>query len=212
MTTYISTTKKVLSTLIFTASISLNASVIDFESANNSSYIPSFQLPEFAEHFEAERLYVVNTTGTTFEQYYSVGVTSGIYTTYNSFGRPVTIELIHEGTFDFIGAYFTYVFNGPSLDDINIKGFAGDNLVFNNTFFINNHSPTWIDANYTDITRLVISPDLLGQRNQQWFAIDDFTYEINKVAEVPEPASIWLLGSSLLLLLNPKLRKQVFNK
>ncbi|MEK4530542.1 hypothetical protein [Solibacillus sp. FSL K6-1554] len=87
---------------------------------------------------------------------YSNGTISGEYVGYNSSGHPVTIELA-EG-FDFYGAYFTAAWLEQSEGEtLEVRAWRGEELVVDEEYTLSALGPFWLDANYKDITKLVLS-------------------------------------------------------
>lgn len=115
--------------------------------------------------------------------------------------------IISGETFNFIGAYFTASSNDGL--NINVKGFNGATLLYDNTMIVNTSGPTWLELNQFGINRLefisfggVYNPDLTGTSDSAFYAMDNFTY-----SAVPIPSSIWLFSMGLIGLLKVATRR-----
>lgn len=103
--------------------------------------------------------------------------------------------ILSGATIDFIGAYFTAAWRDEL--NINIKGYNGLALLYEDNIIIDTAGPTWFEANQFSINYLEITafggienPNLSG--DGAFYGMDDFTFNI------PEPSVILLLGSGLI--------------
>lgn len=103
---------------------------------------------------------------------YSNGTVSGEYVAYNTSGYPVTIEL-PEG-FDFYGAYFTaaWLHNGQG-ETLEVKAWRDDQLIADEEFKLSALGPFWLDADFRNITKLVLSTKHYWQ-----FVVDDMKFGV----------------------------------
>jgi len=121
---------------------------------------------------------------------------SGTNVAFNGYGAPAIIR--STNAFDFDSVYLTAAWRNDL--QVDIQGFSGQNLVYNETNSVNSSGPTLINFNYMDITEVVISTS--GGVNPGYAAdgtqviMDNLT-----VTEVPEPAAVScaVLGSALFL-------------
>ena len=105
--------------------------------------------------------------------------------------------VISGETFDFAGAYFTAAWRDGL--NINIKGYAGQRLLYDDTTVIDTAGAAWIEVNQLGVDRLEISsfggvynPVFAGGDTAD-FAMDNFTFN------VPEPSVILLLSMGMLI-------------
>lgn len=98
---------------------------------------------------------------------YTNGTISGEYVGYNSSGHPVTIEL--EDGFDFYGGYFSVAWlNTAEGETLEVRAWRGEKLVVDEEYKLSAVGPFWLDANYRNITKLVLSTKHYWQ-----FVVDD---------------------------------------
>ena len=131
------------------------------------------------------------------------GMVTASNVAFNGFGNPAEID--SPGTnFNFLSAYLTGVWN--SNLNIQVEGFNGTNLLYNQTVVASATDPTLFTFNYLDIDRLYF--DSYGGEPaftpvpEYHFAMDNFTFEF-----VPEPSSL-LLATAGALLLWPLLKRK----
>lgn len=132
---------------------------------------------------------------------YEAGVVSGNNAAFNFFASDVSISLAAEGSFDFIGAFFTAAWIGDYYHEISFEGWLDGALVYSldSAIALADDAPTWIQLDWAGIDQLNIYSNLAGW--DQW-VMDDFTVNINS-ASVPESSGLalmlmGLLGMSLL--------------
>lgn len=103
---------------------------------------------------------------------YSNGTVSGEYVAYNTSGYPVFIEK-DEG-FDFYGAYFTAAWlNNAQGETLKVEAWRGGELIAEDSFKLSALGPFWLDADYRNITRLVLSTEHYWQ-----FVVDDMKFGV----------------------------------
>lgn len=119
---------------------------------------------------------------------YIYGMVSPSNVAFNASGKPAEID--SPGTnFNFLSAYLTGAWN--SNLNIQVEGFNGTNLVYNQTVVASATNATLFTFNCTDIDRLYFNSYggqvAFGPSPEYNFAIDNFTFEF-----IPEPSSLLL--------------------
>ena len=117
---------------------------------------------------------------------------------FNWFGNPAQVS---SGTpFDLDSAYLTAAWNDGL--HVEVKGFTGATLAYDNTYTINSTAPTLINFNYLGVTEVdfipsggVPNPAYSGSGSGTHFCMD------NLVINVPEPSVLALavLGAAALM-------------
>ena len=103
---------------------------------------------------------------------YYTGLVSGNNEIFNDFGNPASVS-IANGLFDLYSAYLTAALNLSSPLNIQVEGFDGTTMLYDNTYTVNNLGPTLINFNYTGVSQVTfISP--LAQE----FVIDNMTVNV----------------------------------
>lgn len=127
---------------------------------------------------------------------YEAGVVSGSNAAFNFFASDVSISLASEGSFDFIGAFFTAAWFGGYFHEISFEGWLDGVLVYSldSAIALANDSPTWIQLDWSGIDQLNIYSNLAGW--DHW-AMDDFTVTVN-AASVPESSGLVLMLMGLI--------------
>ena len=122
---------------------------------------------------------------------FEAGVVSGNNAAFNWYGLDASVTLAGEGSFDFIGAFFTAAWIGDYFHELVFEGLLDGVLVYSSdsSVALASDSPTWIQLDWTGIDQLNIYSNLAGW--DQW-VMDDFTVNINS-ASVPESSSLVLL-------------------
>lgn len=96
---------------------------------------------------------------------------SGEFIAYNSSGHPA--QVWNDKPFDFEGAYFGVGWDDAEGETLILKGWRGDNQVYEDRVTLSAMGPVHVAADYRSITRLQISTEHYWQA-----AIDDFTYRL----------------------------------
>jgi hypothetical protein len=120
---------------------------------------------------------------------YYYGMVSPSNVALNAGGSPAEID--SATNFNFLSAYLTGAWN--SNLDIEVEGFNGTNLLYDQTVVASATNATLFAFNYTDIDRLYFNsfggePAFGGTAREQ-FVMDNLTFEF-----IPEPSSLLLTG------------------
>jgi hypothetical protein len=134
---------------------------------------------------------------------YYYGMVTASNVAYDGFGNPAEID--SPGTnFDFLGAHFTGAWN--SNLNIEVQGFRGTNLVYDETKVVSATSPTLCTFDYLDIDHLYFNSyggePAFGGTSRASFVMDNFMFEF-----IPEP-STFLLAALAAVSLAAVLRRQ----
>jgi hypothetical protein len=119
---------------------------------------------------------------------YGKGLVSGNNVAFNAGGNPA---LISAGSFNLNSAYLTAAFEIEL--QVEVQGFVGTTLIYDNTYTVNPTGPKLINFNYLDIDEVNfissggISPG--PYENGTQFVMDNMT-----ISPVPEPASLAYAG------------------
>ncbi len=120
---------------------------------------------------------------------YGYGMVSPSNVAFNGGGTPAEID--SPGTnFDFLSAYLTGAWN--SNLNVEVQGFRGTNLVYDETKVVSATNATLFTFNYLDIDRLYFDsyggePAFNPNNNETPFVMDNLTFEF-----IPEPSSLLL--------------------
>jgi uncharacterized repeat protein (TIGR01451 family) len=117
---------------------------------------------------------------------YMAGTVSPPNVAYNGYGDPASIE--STGQVNLVSAYLTAAWN----DNLQVlaQGYAGDTLVYNNTYTLSSTSPTLINFNYFGVTRVTFT-SFGGTPNPAYggggthFAMDNVVIQDRVTASVP---------------------------
>jgi hypothetical protein len=127
---------------------------------------------------------------------YYYGLVSGSNNAFNAFGNPAEID--STGTnFNFFSAYLTGAWR--SNLNIEVQGFSGANLLYDQTVVASATNPTLFAFNYLDINRLTfnsfggLKAGFLSDGEN--FVMDNLSFEF-----VPEPSSLLLTACGVLTL------------
>ncbi len=125
---------------------------------------------------------------------YEAGTVSQTNTAYNRDGGTVAISKAGEGTFDFVGAFFTSAW---VEQEIAFEGYQNGQLLYSTatSFVLDTITPLWVELGWAGIDTLII----YNSSGTQW-AMDDMV--------VPEPASLVLFGASAMGLMLVRRRKR----
>jgi hypothetical protein len=108
---------------------------------------------------------------------YYTGVVSPNNVAFNLYGSPASIS-VSSGSFDLESAYLTSALNSVPTKQIQVQGFVGGTLVYNNIYTVNNQGPTLINFDYVGIQSVTFIS------GNQEFAMDNLT------VSVPEPETL----------------------
>jgi len=129
---------------------------------------------------------------------YYTGVVSPSDVIFNTFGAPASISNPY-GLFDLDSAYLTAALNLSTPLNIEVQGFNGATMLYDNTYAVDNTGPTLINFNYDGINSVtfITAPP-------QAVAID------NLMVTVPEPSVMGLIGIGLMVMgLRLRVKKQM---
>ena len=112
---------------------------------------------------------------------YEAGTVSQGNTAYNMDGGYAAISKAGEGTFNFVGAFFTSAWVEQELS---FEGYQNGQLLYSTaaSYVIDTYAPVWIQLGWMGIDSLVI----YNSSGTQW-AMDDMV--------IPEPATLALFGA-----------------
>jgi hypothetical protein len=106
------------------------------------------------------------TTKNPSEGYYN-GTVSPTNVAFNILGEPAALGC--GSPFDLLSAYLTaHVINGMQ---VRVQGYAGTNLLYDNTYTLSKSTPTLINFNYLGVTRVTFTPT----SGSQWFVMDNLS-------------------------------------
>jgi hypothetical protein len=122
---------------------------------------------------------------------YYTGVVSSANVAVNEFSSPASI-VISSGLFDLDSAYLTAGLNDGRPLDVQVQGYLGTTMLYNNTYTVNNSGPTLINFNYIGVNTVTFISSPV-ERSATPFAMDNLT------VTVPESSSLamMLLGAAL---------------
>lgn len=106
---------------------------------------------------------------------------SGRYVGYSCSGYPVTIS--RHGGFDFYGAYVGAGLPLAEGETLHAEAFRGGRLVASDDLVLSVLGPVWLDADYRDVDRVILST-----RHYWQFAIDDLLYSTREGVDAPATA------------------------
>ena len=115
---------------------------------------------------------------------YYTGVVSGPNVAFNEFGGTGTIS--NPYAFNLHSADLTAALNLNTPLEIQVEGFQGTTMAYNNTYTVNNLGPTLINFNYLSVDRV----EFISSPAQQ-FAMDNLNVTVP--LPVPEPGSMGLM-------------------
>jgi hypothetical protein len=168
----------------------------DLSASPGGTFIPtSYQALTWSNFAVLNEFLQLNQSGT---NGYYYGMVSPSNVAFNAGGGPAEID--SATNFNFLSAYFT----GAWMSNLNIEvqGYNGTNLVYDETKVVNATSPTLLTFNYLDIDRLYFDSyggeEAFGPNDGENFAMDNMTIEF-----IPEPSSLLLtaLGAVMLFAL-----------
>jgi len=118
---------------------------------------------------------------------YHTGMISPSNVAFNRLGQPASIT-VSGGLFDLDSAYLTAALNFDTPLDIEVQGFVGTTLLYDNTYIVNRSAPSLINFDYVGVNKVtfISSP-------AQEFAMDNLTFA------VPEPSTYALVSVATVL-------------
>ncbi|MCF8067431.1 MAG: PEP-CTERM sorting domain-containing protein [Desulfobacterales bacterium] len=130
-----------------------------------------------------------------FDVYYGPGVgggynsstVSGDFAAFNSYGIDVSLS---NGDFDWTGAWFSDPHDNTLL---NVTGSLDGTILYYENIQLSYASPQWFQADWMGIDTIAFNLN-----GNDWFTMDDFTFNEGAPSPVPEPATMLLLGLGLL--------------
>ncbi len=102
---------------------------------------------------------------------YINATTSSEYVGYNSSGHPAIVS--SDDPFDFVGTYLGAAWPNGERFDIVVRGFRGDDVIYEDRLRASTAGAIYVDADYRSITRLEISSDGSWQ-----FVADDMHFRL----------------------------------
>jgi len=120
---------------------------------------------------------------------YENGLVSGNNAAWNEYGNPASIS---GGPFNLDSAYLTAAWNNGL--QVEVEGFVGGSLTYNNTYTVNPTGPTLIGFNYLDVDEVTIissggvNDDVYSGSGTE-FVMDNVT-----ISAVPEPTTLAWTG------------------
>ena len=130
---------------------------------------------------------------------YDHGRVSDNHVAYNSHQSNVSVS--SDEPFTFNGAYLTGAWNDGL--NIQIQGYLGASLLYDQTVVVNPTGPTWFAFNYMGIDHLTFhsfggtkNPNIPVAGGGTHFVMDNFTF--NETTGVPEAATLLFLGAGFL--------------
>ena len=126
----------------------------------------------------------------------------------NAFGNPA--EIAAATPFDFKGASITSAWNDGLK--VEIQGFKGATMLYDQTFTVNTSGPTTIVVNYQNVdnvTFIASGGTPHGDISGRQFAIDNLRVDA-RLTKTPEPTSLVLLavGGAVCALANGRRRRR----
>lgn len=126
---------------------------------------------------------------------YQNGMVSAPNDVFDGYATPASIT--DSQPFNLDSAYLTAAYyDGLNLE---VQGYNGSDLLYNNTYTVNTEGPLLVDFNYVGVTEVVFTPYLsLSEGTSSQFVMDNLT------VDVPEPGTVGLclVGAVLALVGN----------
>jgi hypothetical protein len=110
---------------------------------------------------------------------YINGLMSGANVAYNSSGHPVTIRAMEpRARFDFVGGYFSVAWHNAEGETLILRAWRDGVQLAEEQFALSHLAPTFLYADYRDITRLEIET-----RHYWQFVADDLSFRLPAAAK-----------------------------
>jgi hypothetical protein len=173
--------------------------VITFDDLNPSSLpgkdaFDEAPIPNGYDGLEWNNFWVMDVPQTGVGEGYGNSLVSGDNVAFNGYGNPASIS-INAGSFDLDSAYLTAALADDTM--VEVQGFMGGALTYDNIYTVNTESPTLENFNYFGVDEVIFistNPTYSGYPIQ--FAVDNMT-----INAVPEPTMFSLASLSALCLL-----------
>jgi hypothetical protein len=144
---------------------------LDFESITGATIA---KIPAGVGGLEWDYLHVLAVTADDPVGYANT-LSSGRYVAYGSAGQPVT--LTRPGGFDFRGAYLGAAQPEAEGETLRAQAYRGGRLVADDEAKLSALGPVWLDADYRQVDRVVLST-----RHYWHFAMDDMAFSTGAAA------------------------------
>jgi len=182
------------------------ATVVTFDELSDSTtgtFIPTgYQGLVWSNFAYVNAILMSNTFG--YANGANYGMVSPSNVAFNAGGTPAEID--SPGTnFDFLSAFLTGAWE--SNLNIEVQGFNGNDLLYNQIVVVSATNATLFTFNYTDIDRLYFNSyggdPAFGPNDGNNFVMDNLTFEF-----VPEPSAFLLTAAGALMLWSVVKRKR----
>jgi hypothetical protein len=160
----------------------------DLHETGTGSFIPDGYQGLVWSNFIAMNAFLYAGQAPYYTNGYYYGVVSPSNIAYNA--NAGIGEIDSPTNFDFLSGYFTGAWN--SNLNIEVQGYLGTNLVYDQTKIASATTPTLFTFNYLNVNRLDFiasggEPAFFPAANGTWFAMDNLTFEF-----IPEPSTLLL--------------------
>jgi hypothetical protein len=176
--------------LVLLSNFARSQTVVTFDNLNETgtgSFIPNGYQGLVWSNLVGMNAFLYAGQSPFFTNGYYYGIVSASNVAFNANGGIGEVD--SPTNFNFLSAYLTGAWN--SNLNIEVQGFSGTNLVYDETKVASATSPTLFTFDYTDINRLDFIPSggepAFGGGPSFQFAMDNFTFDF-----IPEPSSLLL--------------------